>query len=96
MLQPFKRNDMVKLEILRTTKVAGELVTPGDIVEVLGNIAFQLINGANPAAKQCEGDSVRKFVPREEAIIIEKRDPEPENREADIEFSSKKAAPKKK
>jgi hypothetical protein len=71
----FKGSDMVRCEVLRTTKVNMTLVSKGSIVEVIGNTAKALLSGPSPALKQVEGHTPTPIVERDTEVIISTPDP---------------------
>jgi hypothetical protein len=93
----FKGSDMVRCEVLRTTKVNMTLVSKGSIVEVIGNTAKALLCGPSPALKVVEGHTPTPIVERDTEVIISTPDPVSEATVKTTTTASRpRKAPKKK
>ena len=80
----FKSGDMVTCRVVRTTKINSQTVQVGSVVKVIGNVAKQLLSGANPACTQMMEHEPEKYQERDTEVVVSTPDP------------VKKVAPKKK
>ncbi len=71
----FKQNDMVRCRVLRATKINKQFVQKGSVVDLVGNMAMQLLSGANPACKQMMDHKPVEFQERDTEMVVSTPDP---------------------
>ena len=71
----FKKSDIIRCEVMRTTNIAQQRVHKGDVVDMLGAKAIPLMTGPMPALKQIEGHAPEPYVERDTEVVVETRDP---------------------